>query len=225
MDKDVDDRRDFAHRLRGDDRRAARRSTPPRCAPAIPWRSSASAASGCRIVAGCANLSAYPIIVVDLSDEKLEFAKKFGATIGINARNGDPVARDAQDDGRRLQPASTSPSTRSARKVTMEQILQMARATALRRQRGRHGGRWSACRTATGRRCTMGMIFGGKIYRGAVGGCSMPDRDFPLYVRWFKEGKLPLDKHGDAALQAGGDQRGCRGPGAGQDRGPGDREF
>jgi Zn-dependent alcohol dehydrogenase len=27
-----------------------------------------------------------------------------------------------------------------------------------------------------------------------VGGTGRPDRDFPLYVRWYKEGKLPLDK-------------------------------
>ncbi|HEY7467858.1 MAG TPA: Zn-dependent alcohol dehydrogenase, partial [Dehalococcoidia bacterium] len=41
----------------------------------------------------------------------------------------------------------------------------------------------------------MSQIFrGAKIYRGTVGGTGRPDRDFPLYVRWYKEGKLPLDK-------------------------------
>jgi Zn-dependent alcohol dehydrogenase len=39
----------------------------------------------------------------------------------------------------------------------------------------------------------MHMLFGGKVYRGAPGGCSTPDRDFPLLVRWYKEGKLPLE--------------------------------
>ena len=48
---------------------------------------------GLSVIQGCANLSAYPIIVVDLTDEKLDFARKFGATIGINARNEDPVER------------------------------------------------------------------------------------------------------------------------------------
>ncbi|MDE3076963.1 MAG: alcohol dehydrogenase catalytic domain-containing protein, partial [Chloroflexota bacterium] len=33
---------------------------------------------GLSVVAACANLSADPVIVVDLADEKLEFAKKFG---------------------------------------------------------------------------------------------------------------------------------------------------
>src|SRR5260221_8502042 len=48
---------------------------------------------GLSVVQACANLSAHPIIVVDLSDEKLEFARKFGATVGVNARSEDPVAR------------------------------------------------------------------------------------------------------------------------------------
>jgi S-(hydroxymethyl)glutathione dehydrogenase/alcohol dehydrogenase len=40
----------------------------------------------------------------------------------------------------------------------------------------------------------VSMIFRGKVFRGAPGGCSTPDRDFPMLVRWFQEGKLPLDK-------------------------------
>ncbi|MDE3078121.1 MAG: acetoin dehydrogenase, partial [Chloroflexota bacterium] len=26
-----------------------------------------------------------------------------------------------------------------------------------------------------------------------VGGSSIPERDFPLYLKWYREGKLPLD--------------------------------
>src|SRR5918912_2454817 len=48
---------------------------------------------GLSVIQACANLSADPIIVIDLTDEKLDFARKFGGTIGINARNEDPVAR------------------------------------------------------------------------------------------------------------------------------------
>ena len=36
-------------------------------------------------------LEAYPIIAVDLLDEKLEFSKKFGATHTINASVENPV--------------------------------------------------------------------------------------------------------------------------------------
>ena len=39
------------------------------------------------------NIGTHPIIVVDLTDEKIALAQTFGATIGINASRHDPVAR------------------------------------------------------------------------------------------------------------------------------------
>jgi Zn-dependent alcohol dehydrogenase len=147
---------------------------------------------GLSIVQACANLSAYPIIVVDLADEKLEFARKFGATTGVNARHGDPVARVRELMGG--EPTSGVDFAFDAIGVsqTMEQILHMARA----RQPGeRDGGVAVLVGVPHGQLPTlpMHMLFGGKVYRGAPGGCSIPDRDFPLLIRWFKEGKLPLD--------------------------------
>src|SRR5919199_1021752 len=76
--------------------------------------------------------------------------------------------------------------------LSMEQILHMARA---RRPGERDGGVAVLVGVPHGDMPTlpMFMLFGGKVYRGAPGGCSMPDEDFPLLVRWFKEGKMPLD--------------------------------
>ena len=37
------------------------------------------------------------------------------------------------------------------------------------------------------------ILPGGKVYRGTYGGSARPEHDFPMYVRWFQEGKLPLD--------------------------------
>ena len=48
---------------------------------------------GLSCVQACANAGAYPIIVVDLRDEKLAFAQQFGATHFVNASDVDPVAR------------------------------------------------------------------------------------------------------------------------------------
>jgi Zn-dependent alcohol dehydrogenase len=148
---------------------------------------------GLSVIQACANLSAHPIIVVDVADDKLEFAKKFGATIGINGRTEDPVARVRQIMGG--EPTSGVDFAFDAIGIgqTMEQILQMARA----RQPGeRDGGVAVLVGVPHGQMptLTMHMLFGGKVYRGAPGGCSTPDRDFPLLVRWFKEGKLPLDQ-------------------------------
>ncbi|HYR17369.1 MAG TPA: zinc-binding dehydrogenase [Mycobacterium sp.] len=147
---------------------------------------------GLSVVQACANLSANPIIVVDLSEEKLEFARKFGATIGVNARTEDPVARVRELMGGELTSGVDFAFDAIGIGQTMEQILHMARA----RQPGeRDGGVAVLVGVPHGQMPTlpMHMLFGGKIYRGAPGGCSTPDRDFPLLVRWFKEGKMPLE--------------------------------
>lgn len=47
---------------------------------------------GLNIVQGCRNLNAGKIICIDLLDNKLEFAKQFGATHTINGKDVDVVA-------------------------------------------------------------------------------------------------------------------------------------
>jgi Zn-dependent alcohol dehydrogenase len=147
---------------------------------------------GLSVIQACANLSADPIIVVDLTEEKLEFARKFGGTIGINAREVDPVARVRELMGGELTSGVDFAFDAIGIGVTMRQILEMARA---RRPGERDGGVAVLVGVPHGDMPTlpMHMLFGGKVYRGAPGGCSTPDYDFPLLVRWYKEGKLPLD--------------------------------
>lgn len=147
---------------------------------------------GLSVIQACANLSAYPIIVVDLTDEKLEFAKQFGGTIGVNARNEDPVARVREIMGGEPTSGVDFAFDAIGSGRTMEQILHMARA---RRAGERDGGTAVLVGVPHGETppLPMFMLFGGKVYRGAPGGCSIPDHDFPLLVRWFTEGKLPLD--------------------------------
>jgi Zn-dependent alcohol dehydrogenase len=147
---------------------------------------------GLSVIQACANLSADPVIVVDLTDEKLDFAKKFGGTIGINARNEDPVARVREIMGGEPTSGVDFAFDAIGSGRTMEQILHMARA---RRPGERDGGVAVLVGVPHGETppLPMHMLFGGKVYRGAPGGCSTPDIDFPLLVRWFKQGKLPLD--------------------------------
>jgi Zn-dependent alcohol dehydrogenase len=147
---------------------------------------------GLSVIQACANLSADPIIVVDLTEEKLAFSKRFGATIGINARNEDPVPRVRELMGGEPTSGVDFAFDAIGSGRTMEQILQMARA---RRPGERDGGVAVLVGVPHGETPTlpMHMLFGGKVYRGAPGGCSTPDNDFPLLVRWFKQGKMPLD--------------------------------
>jgi Zn-dependent alcohol dehydrogenase len=148
---------------------------------------------GLSIVQACANLSADPIIVIDLDGEKLEFAKQFGATIGINSREVDAVARVREIMGG--EPTSGVDYAFDAIGVseTMIQVLEIARG----REAGeRDGGVAVLVGVPHGEMPTLPMrnLFSGKVYRGAPGGCCIPDRDFPLLVRWFQQGKMPLDQ-------------------------------
>jgi Zn-dependent alcohol dehydrogenase len=39
----------------------------------------------------------------------------------------------------------------------------------------------------------MDMLLNEKKYIGSIGGSCKPDRDFPMFLRWYKEGDLDLD--------------------------------
>ena len=148
---------------------------------------------GLSVVAGCAIAGAYPIIAVDLADDKLEFAKQFGATHGINAAKEDPIARVREMMGGDFNAGVDHAFDAIGAKVSMEQVLQLARG---RRPGDREGGQAILVGVPHGDPPSppMFMLFGGKVFRGAPGGCSNPDKDFPMMIRWFMEGKLPLDK-------------------------------
>jgi Zn-dependent alcohol dehydrogenase len=143
---------------------------------------------GLCIVQAAANLGAFPIIAVDLSDDKLEFAKKFGATIGVNASKEDAVARIVEITNGGADFAFDAIGA----KVTQEQLLPSVRNGQFGYD---EGGTAMVVGIPVGEPMIQtGQIFrGAKILRGTVGGTGHPDKDFPLYVRWFKEGRLPLD--------------------------------
>jgi Zn-dependent alcohol dehydrogenase len=148
---------------------------------------------GLSIVQACANLSADPIIVIDLDDEKLEFARSFGATIGVNSREVDAVERVREIMGGQLTSGVDHAFDAIGVAETMTQVLDIARG---RLPGEREGGEAVLVGVPHGEMPTLGMrnLFSGKVYRGAPGGCSTPDRDFPLLVRWFQQGKMPLDR-------------------------------
>jgi Zn-dependent alcohol dehydrogenase len=142
---------------------------------------------GLSIIQAAANVGAHPVIAVDLNDEKIEFAKRFGATIGVNAARQDPVARIQELTGGGVDFAFDAIGVA----VTMEQILMAAKPgiTGVR-----DGGMAVLVGVPHGDppNIPMRLIFGGKLYRGAPGGSSRPERDFPIYLRWLEEGRLPL---------------------------------
>jgi len=143
---------------------------------------------GLCVLQTAANMGANPVIAVDLSDDKLAFAKRFGATIGVNAAREDAVQRiiELTNGG-----ADFVFDAIGLAKTT-EQMLAATRPGV---NGLRDGGTAVLVGVPHGPAPTINVrdMFTGKIFRGAPGGSCRPDRDLPMFVRWFKEGRLPLD--------------------------------
>jgi Zn-dependent alcohol dehydrogenase len=145
---------------------------------------------GLCIVQAAANSGADPVIAIDLSDEKLALAARFGATIGINASRDDPVARVRELTGGGADFAFDAIGVPQ----TMQQALPSVRAGI----GGLNDGGMAVLvgfPQPTAPTATLNMVdmFSARTYRGTIGGSSRPEVDFPRYVQWFKDGKLPLD--------------------------------
>ncbi len=127
-----------------------------------------------------------PIIAVDLSDEKLEFARRFGATEVVNASEGDPARLVRELSGGGVDYAIDAIGARG----TTEQIVK-----AVKRRRGAERG-GTAAMLATGnmvRVPTGEMVTGQKSLIGVLLGSAVPERDVPELLRWHREGMFDLD--------------------------------
>jgi Zn-dependent alcohol dehydrogenase len=140
-------------------------------------------------VAASAIVDAYPIVVVDVSEEKLVFARRFGATHTVNARNGDPVKaiQDLTDGG--VDYAVDAVGLPE----TQEQILRAVRMGYSGLNRG--GTALLIGITPPGAKAILdtSLFTGNRSFTRTSGGDCRPDRDFPLFVRWYREGKLKLN--------------------------------
>ena len=133
-------------------------------------------------------LEAHPIIAVDLRADKLEFARRFGATHVVNAGEVDPVAAVKDLSGGGVDYAFDAIGVRA----TTEQILGATRPG------------WFGAHSHGGMAVLIGIppaemtlnprmfMFHQRRYRGSHG-ATIPDRDFPMYLRLHAEGKFPLD--------------------------------
>jgi Zn-dependent alcohol dehydrogenase len=155
---------------------------------------------GLSAIAAAKVVEADPIIAVDLDDAKLEFAKKFGATIGVNASRVDAV-----EEIRRLTVRAGQMDMRGAPvagvdfafdcigvRKTMEQILPAVRPGMLGKTTGGAAVLVGVPMTPV-ELDALDLLISEKKYVGSIGGSCRPDRDFPMFLRWFHEGDLDLD--------------------------------
>lgn len=134
-------------------------------------------------------LEAYPIIAVDIKDEKLEFAKDFGATHTINASNNDPIEEIIEISKGGVDYAFDAIGL----KLTNEQILPSTRGGGPGADN--HGG-VAILIGMPGTEMTVdpGMfMFHQRQYRGSLG-ATYPEKDFPMFLKWYQEGKFPLEQ-------------------------------
>ena len=134
-------------------------------------------------------LEAYPIIAVDLRDDKLEFAKEFGATHVVNSSVVDPVEAIVEITGGGVDYAFDAIGVRA----TSEQILPATRSGGAGADN--HGG-MAVLIGIPGKEMTVDprlFTLHQRVYRGSLG-ATYPERDFPMFLRWYEEGKFPLDK-------------------------------
>ena len=141
------------------------------------------------------------IVAVDLDDTKLEFAKRFGATHAVNAKDEDAVEQirtltTGRYDGLGFRGLAIRGVDYAfdciGHKSTMEQILAAARPGRFGVERG--GTAVLVGVPTTGMDLNVSeMLLTEKAYIGSMGGSCTPDRDFPTFVEWYSDGRLPLD--------------------------------
>lgn len=152
---------------------------------------------GLSAIAAARIVGANPIIAVDLDQAKLDFAKRFGATHGINASAGDPVQAIREmttridASGATIMGVDFAFDCIGVRK-TMEQILPAARSGILGRATGGTAV-LVGVPTTSAELDARDLLINEKKYIGSIGGSCRPDRDFPVFLRWYAEGALDLD--------------------------------
>jgi Zn-dependent alcohol dehydrogenase len=141
-------------------------------------------------IAAAAIADAHPVVAVDLSDEKLAFARRFGATHGINAKALDAVQSIKDLTGGGVDFAIDAIGLPQ----TQEQILRAVRPGYSGMNRG--GTALLIGITPPDAKATLdtSLFIVNRSFTRTSGGDCKPDRDFPIFIRWFREGKLKLDE-------------------------------
>ena len=155
---------------------------------------------GLSAVVGAKIAGADPIIAVDLDAGKLEFAKAFGATHGINASEVDPIeaihAMTGKPEQYTIMKAPVSGADYAfdciGIRTTMEQIVPACRS-------GHFGAGPGGTAVLVGVPTTpvelnaIDVLLNEKQFIGSIGGSCAPDRDFPRFLEWYDNGDLDLD--------------------------------
>jgi len=140
-------------------------------------------------ISAAAIVDAYPVIAVDISGAKLEFARRFGATHLIDAKQVDAVQGIKDITGAGADFAIDAIGL----PLTQEQILRSVRPGFSGLNKG--GTALLIGITPPGAKAVLdtSLFIGNRSFARTSGGDCKPERDFPIFLRWFRDGKLKLD--------------------------------
>jgi aryl-alcohol dehydrogenase len=134
------------------------------------------------IVCGCT-----PIIAVDINSDRLEMARKFGATHTINSGKVDPVAA--------IQDITGEGADYTLECVGNPKVLRQAVDSLVR-----GGPRCGVCGLlgvvppGTEVALDMDKLMNGRTVKGIVAGDSVPDLFIPSLIELYRQGRFPFDR-------------------------------
>ncbi len=139
---------------------------------------------GLSVVLGARLAGARQIVAVDLSDEKLAFATKLGATQTVNARSNDAVGEIRRISGNGVDVAFEMAGSVPA--------LELAYAAT-----ARGGATVTAGLPHPDKRMSLSplaLVAEERTLKGSYVGSSAPQRDVPRMIALFRAGRLPVDQ-------------------------------
>jgi Zn-dependent alcohol dehydrogenase len=133
---------------------------------------------------GARACSAYPLIAIDVMQEKLALARELGATHCINARNEDAVAA--------IREITRGGVDHGIESVGDEAVLAQAYAAT------RRGGTTMTVGLPAPDRMfsvpAVSLVAEERTVKGSYMGSAVPSRDIPRYVALYRNGQLPVDR-------------------------------
>ncbi|MEO7935740.1 MAG: zinc-dependent alcohol dehydrogenase family protein [Dokdonella sp.] len=139
---------------------------------------------GLSSVLGAHAASAYPLIAIDVVEEKLELARILGASHCINARDDDVVAA--------IREITRGGVDHAIESVGDENVLVQA-YNATRRG----GTTLTLGLPAPGRMFSIpavSLVAEERTVKGSYMGSAVPSRDIPRYIALYRAGRLPIDR-------------------------------
>ena len=137
---------------------------------------------GLNIVQGAALSSAWPLIAIDLSEEKLELARKMGATHTINGKTEDVGSRIREImDGKTVDVFIDN--TGAPKMIELGYALTGPQGRVVLVGVPRKGNDITIH--------SLPLHFG-KIITGSHGGEAIPERDIPRYMTMYEQGRIVL---------------------------------